>query len=1502
MRTFPAVPSTRNSVTAQDMQKAATAFTESLPEWIKDASKANIYKLRVLIASHRTSQIAVAGATKAAVPLQAFAESKFSEALAGMLPSGQTLNGLQWRRKTRRPVGHSVPHLEDAFEVQPALSRLVQNFAEGDIPFSGSGLVVQVDDDGVIGNTAQLIEACRLLDAGKQYQALLDQHFTQNKPLLVADKLAGFKLAVHVAFLKGKIDNDVRDALERYAESPSGTATEPRLTAYPGLMSMLGVLVHEALIIQLKNADGKSAGVVTYMPGDADNPLRWHSSTHELQAEMVSALQHQGYQRELLQLIALDARNGFFQQLQLRLMDDVPDLQIEGMTGHGTVFTRWVDEQVERVRADAKVLLVPTADADAEASRKRLEDWKSLGWGLVGLAGFFIPAVGAVLLGALLKDVCAQVFEGVTDWAKGHDHEALQHALNVAQVVVATGAAVVAGAAVGRLVDRALEEGLEAVTLDDDSQGLWSGDLSIYQRELPDDAVMGADGLYFKGNRRWLRVDEHYYEVHQPSENGAWRLLHPDRPHAYGPVLQRNAERLWLLPDDSPMDWNEPQQMLARLWPQQSPLDQLRAKQVLQAACSDIDELRGILVENRPLPANLRDTLRRFEADERIERFFRSLAPGATGADDLALLDWCEQRLDLAQLTAAERHGAILDRQIQLRQDLFDHLTFVEPGSDLVVQVLKRDFTGLPTDYAIELACQVSGDEREEVQLLQRLPLSVSTKARSLLQLARLNHAVQGVMLRNAYSDDSDELALGLLSRLDHWSFSSRLEIRLGSAEGRVLAAINTQASEGAPITMVRHAGAFRLYDAQGLMLEEQSSVPDDFFQAIASVLTAAQKTALGLGSEDQAGELRRQVVKKLPIGRQKLVHQLAWQEQPGWFNPGQQLDDGRVGYPLGGSVSQLRGPGWRVRRRLARLYQGDSPRQIDEHLNRILDAANPYAALVLEEQNYQMLDHCLGTWIADGPGGERAARRLLGQRLLQAWRRQLPIDVHGNALRGFVLDLSGHGVSSLPQLNPAIDFHHVTSLVMVNTPLQVVPDAFLSCFRHVRRLNMARNRLEALPVGIRHLRGLERLDLSYNGIRNGERVSEALSTLTELQELDLSANPAIRSLYLSNWAAGLRRLHLKECGLLEWPEGLERCRLLRWIDLRSNNLINVPAAIQAMPYSYRISILLDRNAIEGAQLERLYARPVHIHPPAAQPAPELLAARDVWVTGEHAQARGETWDRLFAKPRRSQLDTILGRLQQSSDYSNKALRSELDARVWTMLDAMDTDTELANNVHAYVRGTTCIDDVADLFSELHLLVLVENATRSSAEAGQQQALLELGQGLFRLTLLKEHIGRYIAEKTVSKPNLDAIEVSLYFRLALAEEMKLPSQPSSMMFGAIANVSEADLDAARAFVREAATVEAKAAFLSQQTFWCEWVEKQHAEAFAPLLDQFQDSLAEVFEQRDEMHDEPYWEQSNELSRQHAQNKTRLVILLTKPMLTPDADPILPAGDQTGHPD
>ena len=71
--------------------------------------------------------------------------------------------------------------------------------------------------------------------------------------------------------------------------------------------------------------------------------------------------------------------------------------------------------------------------------------------------------------------------------------------------------------------------------------------------------------------------------------------------------------------------------MLDTLWPMPEPLDAEHAEQILRIAVMDQTQLRALLVENRPLPVQLRSTLRRFEAHGRIEAFFdhRSPAPRA---------------------------------------------------------------------------------------------------------------------------------------------------------------------------------------------------------------------------------------------------------------------------------------------------------------------------------------------------------------------------------------------------------------------------------------------------------------------------------------------------------------------------------------------------------------------------------------------------------------------------------------------------------------------------------------------------------------------------------------------------------------------------------------------------------------------------------------------------------------------------------------------------------
>jgi len=1497
MRSFPKDRSTRTVVSDADVQSVTDAFIQKrLPSWITGASAADIARLRTLIANHQVSQQAVQDATASVMPLQAFAEKTFSEGLASILPAGHEPGALDWQKKVRTVVGTSLPRIEESYVVYPGLQRLMQNFAEGETPLEGSGLVVPGTTAVVSGDLERLIRMCRTLDAGAQYQALLKDSFRKNQALLAKDNYEGFRLAVHVAFLKNTISEDVRVALEHYAANhPVGTAQQvppadanPTLKAYPGLMSMLQVQVHEALFIQLRTAEGSDAGVVTYLPGD-DEALRWYGSKQSLVEALIVRLKRADDQHAFLQRIALEDREAFYRQLQLRLLDASPDLEIEGVSSGANVFEKWAQAQCQRAEHDARLLLVSTADVDTQASDERMAQWKAFGWGLVSLAGFFVPAVGAVMLAQLVVQVCTDVFEGVSDWAKGHDHEALHHALTVAETVAAaavtTGVVVGTGVAVRHFTRSAVVDGLEAVELEDGTQRLWSDQLSAYQSPV-EGAELEEDGLYSKAGRRWVRIDDHYYEVHQPRENGPWRLRHPRRPGAYGPVVESNDERLWVLQTESPLAWGDPATMLARLWPQQRPLGQQRAQQVLQAACSDVDELRAILVENRALPATLRDTLRRFEADERIERFFTDLGVEGTVIEDQPLLEWCAQRPGVAELSAAERPAAIQAQQVALRRGLFEHLTHVEAGDDVVVGLIRRDFPGLPTEHVIELSGTVSLRQREEIELLRRLPLEVGSQARALLQLARLSRAQQGLMLRNAYSEVSDEVAIEMLSRLPMWVFNRQLELRAGSAEGRLLAIYNSSAPDATQVVMARKNGQLWLYDDQGMALEAQSSVPDDIFHTFSCLLTPQQRASVNLEDEaEYAAALRRAAVKDLPKGRQKLLDRFGWGADKGWFNPGQRLPDGRVGYPLGGAVTTARTPRSRLQRRIAVLYQGDTSAQLEEHLFRLLDSPSPFETLLIEEDNFRNLNARLHAWIHDATETEKPLRRLLADRLRQAWRRQLNIDMR-NGGTGFILDMSGYHVTSLPDLDEEIDFHHVTTLVMVNTPLQVVPDGFFSCFRYLRRLNMSSNCLAELPAGLRHLLRLQRLNLAGNRIRITQQPPQQLSTLNQLEELDLSFN-RIRHLEVRfDQVSGLRRLNLRRCFLQEWPVGLELCRALEYVDLSSNSLSDVPDRVLQMPYPIRTGIRVNRNSISAMQLSRLYQRPplpAHFHQQAVAPRAN---SREVWVTGQ-SEERIARWDRLFSGTRAAELQQLLFELQGSADYRNMAYRADLTARVWALLDAMDADADLAEYINANAREvTTCVDSVAERFSELHLHALVVGANR--AGGATQQQLLKLGLGLYRLDRLKTFIRRDIAERVQSNPALDQIEASLYYLVTLAKELDLPGQPSAMTFTSLGERG-ASLDDARAYVNAEQGVEARASFLAQQEFWRNWLERQHESDYAAIDNDFQGKGDELFDRKAALTDLEYTEQFQAIQEEREAELKRLTVLLTTKVLEARSD-------------
>lgn len=280
---------------------------------------------------------------------------------------------------------------------------------------------------------------------------------------------------------------------------------------------------------------------------------------------------------------------------------------------------------------------------------------------------------------------------------------------------------------------------LEPVDVDGGPR-LWAHDLSCYEAD-PGQASLQGDGLYGEGERRFLRIESRYYAVHRPEPHGPWRLRHPARSDAFEPQLVGNGERCWRLRLERPLEWNDSSLMLDRLWPSHPPLQAPQVEQILQVSGVDRDELRGLLVENRPLPVNLRDTLRRFEVDARLSRVFDELRQSPEVFPDVDILDWCKQQPALQNQSDAQIGIALLEDQRLWRGQLLEHLAAPVHIDDEVMTLLKRDFPGLPDAYVQAALHDMDLTARNVAVQEQRIPLALATKARALMQLAGQSRA-----------------------------------------------------------------------------------------------------------------------------------------------------------------------------------------------------------------------------------------------------------------------------------------------------------------------------------------------------------------------------------------------------------------------------------------------------------------------------------------------------------------------------------------------------------------------------------------------------------------------------------------------------------------------------------------------------------------------------------------------------------------------------------------
>ncbi|MDH0731908.1 NEL-type E3 ubiquitin ligase domain-containing protein [Pseudomonas sichuanensis] len=1426
-----------------------------LPAWLRQASPAQINRLRDRFNAHRQQLDRLRAATVELIPLQRFAQERMNTLLADRLPAGEGIERLQWLEVTpriERMPGTGWPIYGPHYRRQAGLLRLMQNFPKDASFFDGSGLVAQGAFQVLSGDTQRLVADCRELDAGRHYQALLERVFnTPTQALLSDGKRAGLRLSIEIAALKGEITAFEQIALSEVADSNKALDTLG-LRYGRGMLRVLGRSIADALIVEFNAGQGEERGLMLYLPSDPQRALRKYASWAHLNSALAEELRQPGFAQYFCQLVSLDERAAFLSQLAGRLQDPAPDLQPTRSDPAGDVFDSLVEQQVRRIKDDARRLLVPSAEADRAAAKARLDAWQTAGWTLLNLAGLFIPGVGELLLGQLVVQVLSEVYEGAADWYHGHQHEALEHLLGVAETIAVTGAVAGGAGIVARGFTRsAFVDELEPVRAEAGDR-LWCSDLSVY-RDYPEDTRLLDDGMHGAGARRWLRIDGHYYQVHRPMAHGPWRLRHPRRQQAFAPAVFHDGGRGWRLSHERALEWDDNARMLDRLWPQEQPLDARRAAQVLQVAGMDGDELRGLLVEGRTPPVNLRDTVRRFAAEARIERFFASLRAEAVPIEDPAIESWCLGQPEVAGLDEQALRQRLLDREAELRGPLLLHLSAVQSPDDALQTVIRRDFPGLPEAYVDTLAQQAEPPQRALAEAESRLPLSLAVKARSLLQSANLSRAVEGLFLDSSYSDGCGELVFSLLSRLPQWPSSVNIELRQGSESGRLIAIIDPQAAPQTRTTLVYGNGRFRLYDSQGRELERHVEAPGGIFQAIVALLTPTERARLGLTADDPARQLREALQRHLPTTPRGRLRLLGWREETPWFNPGRRLPDGRVGYLLSGRGEPAAAPGGILRSRLRALYQGLNDRQLDEELARLLQQEGTAFQLLTQlEDDYAQLDLYLERWVsAELSDAAKLVRSRFAERIRRAWRLQgEPVMSEDGQLFGQRLDLSNLRVRTLPALPPQVDFSRIVALTLCETPVSVVPVDFLRCFSALRELNMSDNNLLGVPPGIAYLPALRRLRLAHNNIRLDLAAVDTLAGLPTLEHLDLSYNPIGTLVMHYHQLPQLKVLNLRDCRLTAWPERIELCGFLERADLRNNRIESIPAVVLQMPLTYRRAYLVQGNPLRRADAQALFALdPIqeHLHLPEPTYRVEAARTRALWLAGAgDSSAQAAQWDRLVAMPDSDPLFELLGHLEYTADHAQA--RVHLGEQVWALLDSLAHLPELRPDVFARAaQPLTCENSVAGRFSELLVQAAIARAEDGSvAERGAE--LFSLGRGLYRLEHLDLLVRRDITRRLSIGRRVDQVAVDLAYRVRLRQRLALPYQPGNMLHAEVSQVSDAQVDEVGRRIVDEETPARLAEHLSQRPFWQRYLRGRHPQAFE-LLDQVYTAREAVLEQR-----------------------------------------------------
>ncbi|AXJ06276.1 hypothetical protein CFN16_19725 [Pseudomonas fluorescens] len=820
------------------------------------------------------------------------------------------------------------------------------------------------------------------------------------------------------------------------------------------------------------------------------------------------------------------------------------------------------------------------------------------------------------------------------------------------------------------------------------------------------------------------------------------------------------------------------------------------------------------------------------------------------------------------------------------RRSTFDHL-YQRYDQTIDSEVLKarQVCPGIPARHAQELIRQSPSVERLHLRTSGRVPMGIAQRLNEASSNIRLDRALTGFYLSEISNADTEKLAIGLLPQLGGWDSQLYLELRARSLNGSLLQNVGRQPPlPGNSLTLVRLENGYEVFDSQNKTLGRTSG-PDSLYQAILKGLLPRQAKDIGFASAkpEDGWRLRGQLLNIGLDEREGCARILAGERfEPMFSEPVCTLAD-----PPVSNHSR------RLLRKVKQLYPLFTDAQASEFLDQAGSDHLARALRVRELQgNLSRLRSELDVWIDDEAaiktlGGDVSeiteCRRIVAFDIEDSFRRLVFLrDEYNNPVFGLRLD--GMRFGKLPFLPIGLSFDHVQHLSLQNMQLDNDVAYFLRAFKNVEILELGRNRLTRLPEFISRMPDLRRLSLAQNRIQLTEHDLVKLSRMGSLQSLDLSENPLGATLDVSEMFE-LSELSVRNTRSTELPKGLERLPNLDRVDLRDNDIRDLPQWLFETPRRFSETINLRNNPISEVSNTHLtnYRKNTGVGMGYLENDIARLdehQARSIWLTetgGTQGARRLQIWNSIKDDPTAEGLFHLLAELGNTAE--SRHVREDMSRRVWSVLEATQANAELRGQIFDLAANPiNCTDNAALNFSHLEVAVHVHNVLRVSGGGKPSAALLmKLARGLFRL----EQIDRIAAEHVLDQGSPDPLEVTLAYRTGLARAFDLPGQPSHMRYGELADVTSEDLVTAIHRIQTAEVSSQWLDFLGRQPFWSDYLKSSFVQQFEEAREPHQAEARALFDKAEELSSADYLSEMNLCAARMEQTENALLRRLTR---------------------